>query len=330
MAGQMTRLLLLAGLIILAGGCAPSQEQTAFEQLHDRQQEVYLAPIETSTQQRPSGELPPQPRLANYLAYAARHNPKLQAAFSRYKAAREAVAPARTLPDPKFTYRYFIQEVETRVGPQQQSFGLAQTFPWFGKLQASGDIALQKAKAKGQAFEAAKLKLFYQVKHAYYEYYYLARAISVTKENVELMRYIEQVARTKYKVAAAGHQDVIRAQVEQGKLEDRLRTLQDLRSPIMAKLNAALNRPAGAELPWPTEVPQEERIEASDEQILIWLRQANPQLKALDYQIAAKKKAVELAGKDYFPDITLGVDYIDTSGALLSGVPDIKASSVSI
>lgn len=136
------------------------------------------------------------------------------------------------------------------------------------------------------------------------------------------MRYIEQVARTKYKVAAAGHQDVIRAQVEQGKLEDRLRTLQDLRRPIMAKLNAALNRPAGAELPWPKEVPREEQIEAGDEQILTWLREASPELKALDHQIAVQKKAVELAGKDYFPDITLGVDYIDTAGAIGTNTSD--------
>ena len=222
------------------------------------------------------------------------------------------------------SYRYIIEEVETRVGPQRQGFGLAQTFPWFGKLEARGDIALEKAQAQGQLFHAAKLKLFYQVKHAYYDYYYLARAISVTKENVVLMRYIEQVARTKYKVAAAGHQDVIKAQVEQGKLEDRLRSLQDLRSPIMAKLNAALNRPAGAQLPWPSEPPREERIAASDELILTWLREANPQLKALDYQIAAQKKAVELAGKDYFPDVTLAVDYIDTDGALMPTPDDGK------
>ncbi|NIA06170.1 MAG: TolC family protein [Actinobacteria bacterium] len=317
-----TILSLLLALAVSLGGCASSRERQAFEELQNRRQEVYQGPIETDTQQRPGGELPAEPSLRNYLAYAAAHNPKLQAAFSRYKAALEAVVPARTLSDPRFTYRYFIREVETRVGPQEQSFGLAQTFPWFGKLQARSDIALEKAKASGQAFETARLKLFYQVKHADYEYYYLAQAIAVTKENIELVRYLEQVARTKYKVAAAGHQDVIRAQVEQGKLEDQLRSLQDLRRPIMAKLNAALNRPAGAELPWPTEIPQEERIEPSDEQILTWLRQVNPQLKALDHRIAAEKRAIELAGKDYFPDITVGVDYIDTAGAIAASPSD--------
>ncbi len=294
--------------VVLITGCAVSDERKAFNEFDHLQQQTYSGPIEVATGQRPWTELSPEPTLAQYSAYAAAHNPQLQAAFARYKAALQAIAPARTLPDPRLSYRYFIQEVETRVGPQRQGFGLAQTFPWFGKLEARGDIALEKAQAQGQLFQAAKLKLFYQVKNAYYEYYYLARAISVTKENVELMRYIEQVVRTKYKVATAEHQDVIRAQVEQGKLEDRLRSLRDLRSPIMAKLNAALNRPAGAELPWPTEPPRQEKIIVSNEMILTWLREANPQLKALDYQIAAKKKAIELAGKDYFPDVTLAVD----------------------
>ena len=315
------------GLIVamaLMLGCAASEEQKAASEFDHLQQQTYGGSMELAAKKRPGAELPAQASLAAYSAYAAAHNPQLQAAFARYKAAREAVTPARTLPDPRFTYRYFIQEVETRVGPQEQSFGLAQTFPWLGKLEARGDIALDKARASRQAFEAARLKLFYQVKQTYYEYYYLARAIAVTKENVELMRYIEQVARTKYKVAAAGHQDVIRAQVEQGKLEDRLRALQGLRSPIMAKLNASLNRPAGADLPWPTESPRTPKIEASDEQILIWLREANPQLRALDYQIAARKTAIELAGKDYFPDVTLAVDYIDTDKALMSTPDDGK------
>ncbi len=308
--------------MVLMVGCASSEERKAFREFDHIQQQMYGRSIEIGTRQQPEAELPAEAGLTEYLAYAALHNPQLQASFARYKAALEAIAPARALPDPRLTYRYFIQEVETRVGPQEQSFGLAQTFPWFGKLELRGDMAMEKAKASGQAFEAARLKLFYQVKHAYYEYYYLARAIAVTKENVELMGYLEQVARTKYKVAAAGHQDVIRAQVEQGKLADQLRSLEDLRKPIVAKLNAALNRSPAAPLPWPKGVVLEEKIEASDEQILSWLGQANPQLKALDHQIAAQKKTVELAGKDYFPDFTIGVDYIDTAGALMFGTPD--------
>ena len=320
---RLTRLCPL--LIVLASmflGCASTEERRAFREFDHLQQQTYGGPIEAAVHQQLEAQSTSDLNLAQYIAYAAARNPQLQAAFSRYAAALEAVVPARTLPDPRFTYRYFIEEVETRVGPQQQSFGLAQTFPWFGKLETRADIALEKAKAAGEGFESARLKLFYQVKHAYYEYYYLSRAVAVTKENIELLRYVEQVARTKYKVSTGGHQDIIRAQIAQGKLEDRLRALEDLRNPLMAKLNAALNRPSGAELPWPGEAPQEEIIQASDEQILNWLGEANPQLRALDHKIAAEKKAIELAGKEYFPDITLGVDYIDTDRALAAGTPD--------
>ena len=252
--------------------------------------------------------------LSDYLAYAALNNPGLEAAFNRWKAALERVPQATSLPDPRFTYQYFIEEVETRVGAQRESFGLAQMFPWFGKLELRGDVALQKANAQRQHYEAAKLKLFFAVKDAYYEYYYLAKAIAVTQENVNLVQHLESVARTRFKTAAGSHPDVIRAQVELGKLTDRLGTLQDLRGPIAARLNASLNRPVGTKVPWPCEFTPAD-VSLSDEQLLGWLTEHNPDLKAIDFEITRQKQSIELAEKDYYPDITLGLNYIDTANS---------------
>ena len=95
--------------------------------------------------------------LPELLRYAALNNPGLASAFSRWKAAVERVPQVKALPDPRFTYRYFIEEVETRVGSQRQSFGIAQTFPWFGKLSLRGDAASEAAKAEYQRYEAVKL-----------------------------------------------------------------------------------------------------------------------------------------------------------------------------
>jgi len=259
--------------------------------------------------------------LQDYLAYAALNNPGLEAAFNEWRAAVERVPQVAALPDPRFMYRYYIREVETRVGPQRQSFGLSQTFPWFGKLALRGDVAAEAARAARQRYEERKLALFYRVKEAYYEYYYLRRAIDVVRENRDLLTYLEGVARTRYKAAAAGHPDVIRAQVELGKLDDRLRTLQDLREPIIARLNAALNRPVKAMLPWPS-APPLEAVDAADEQMLAWLRDASPELRALEYEIASRDRAIDLAKKAYYPDVTLGADFIDTRDAVMAGTPD--------
>ena len=76
--------------------------------------------------------------LQDYLAYAAMNNAGLEAAFNRWRTAIERVPQVESLPDPRFTYRFYIKEVETRLGPMEQGAGLSQTFPWFGKLDLRG------------------------------------------------------------------------------------------------------------------------------------------------------------------------------------------------
>ena len=105
-------------------------------------------------------------KLEDYLEFAALNNAGLESAFEQWKAAIEQIPQFRSLPDPKFTYGYFIKEVETRTGPQRQRFGLMQTFPWFGVIEARTDAASAEAKAAQKRYEAAKLELFYKVRQA--------------------------------------------------------------------------------------------------------------------------------------------------------------------
>ena len=253
--------------------------------------------------------------LEDMLVFAALNNPALEAAFNRWKAALEQVPQVQALPDPRFTYKYFIEEVETRVGAQRQSFTIAQMFPWLGKLALRGDAAAAAAQAQRRRYEAARLKLFYKVKQAYYEYYYIGKAVRVTQDNMKLLKHIEAVARTRYTVGAVGHSDVIRAQVELGKLDDRLRSLEEFRRPIVARLNAALNRATAAPLDWPEKIP-EERLAIEAEQLHAMLAETNPDLKAMDFEISRRKINIDLAKKNYFPDVTLGATYIDTAGRI--------------
>ena len=302
---------LLAAAAMPAGGCASSEHPQPVAGL-DREAGSSRRVVAGRGQVPEPAELTEGSGLSDYLAYAALNNAGLEAAFNRWKAAAERVPQAKSLPDPRFTYRYFISEIETRVGPQRQAFGLSQTFPWFGKLELSGGVAAEAANAERRRYEAAKLELFYRVKDAYYEYYYLRRSIAVVAENIRLVKNLEQVARVRYKAAVGGHANLIRAQVELGKLDDRLRSLQALREPIVAGLNAALNRPADAPLAWPKDI-KEESISPGDDQLLAWLAESNPELQAMSAEIARWERQIELAGKDYFPDVTVGVDYIDVA-----------------
>lgn len=302
-------------------GCSSIHNEQHLENFEELREIPYSAFVKASAQKEDIRELNEQSTLSDYLAYAALHNPGLEAAFNRWKAALERVPQVQSLPDPRFNYAYFIREVETRAGPQRQKVDLSQTFPWFGKLYLKGNAAMATARAEREKYEAAKLRLFYRLKTAYYEYYYFARAITITKENLSLMKYLEKVVRTNYSANIATYSDVIKAQVEMGKLEDRINTLKDLRDPIVAKLNAILNRPEKFSLPWPKSIPMEQ-VDISDEQLFFWLKEMNPELKAKDFQAVREKVGIDLEKKNYFPDITFGLGWIDTKEALRSGTED--------
>ncbi|HCO96629.1 MAG TPA: hypothetical protein DIU00_22265 [Phycisphaerales bacterium] len=269
----------------------------------------------------PPGDANAPVELEDYLAFAAMHNAGLQVAFEQWKIAVEQVPQAKSLPDPKFTYGYFIEEVETRVGPQRNKLQIMQTFPWFGEIEARTDAAAAAAKAARKRYEAAKLKLFSEVKDAFYEYTYLARAIEIAKENLELIQHFEEVARTKYITAATGHPDVIRAQIELARLEDRLKTLEELRKPIVAGLNAVLNRQSKEMLPWPDKA-EFRTTEVSRDKIIQLLRTRNPELEALDFELQAAKGRVDLAKKKFWPDVGVGVGWTDTGSAINPGMSD--------
>jgi outer membrane protein TolC len=300
-----------AGISVLfvMAGCQADGSARPFEKFRNNARGEY---VETVSDALPAAgdELPAEPTLDDYVAYAALHNAGLEAAFNRWKAALEKIPQAKSLPDPQFNYRYYISEVETRVGAMRQGAGVSQMFPWIEKLLVRGDAAAAAAQTARQRFRKERWQLARRVADAYWELYYLDRSIAVVGENMRLVEHLESVARTMYKTAAASHPDFLSAQVELGKLEDRLRSLQDLRGPAAAELNGALNRPVAANVPPPSPAEQA-AVAVDDEQLLAWLAESNPQLAAMDAEVERRRREVRLARLAYVPDLMLGVDYTE-------------------
>ncbi|HUU46960.1 MAG TPA: TolC family protein [Acidobacteriota bacterium] len=257
--------------------------------------------------------------LYTLLTYAARHNPGVEAAFHRWRAALEGIAPAKAPPDPRFNFGYYFENVETRVGPQEESFGLSQTFPWFGTLRLKGEMAVQDALAAEQTFAAARDRLYFDVVRAWAEYHHLHRSIAIAEEVLALVRDAEAVAAAKYRVGDGPYADLIRAQVELGKLEDRLVALRAMQRPLAAELNASLNRPPDAPLPNPREI-SDETLGLSDGEIIARVRTDNPSLRSLDFAEARADRAVSLAGRRFYPTFTVGLDYIHTGPARMTDI----------
>lgn len=314
--GRLSLLALFLGLLI----CLPLRSQASASAAIAEASPPASAPASAPTPGQ-EAQLPANPRLEDFFHLAALNNPGLAARYENWQAQLSLVAQAGGWPDPVLSYGYYLQSVETAVGPQEQRVALSQAIPWFGKLSARSDAQAERAKAARASLEQARLDLFERVAKAYYEYAYLGSAIAVTQENLELMRYQESVMRARYRTESASYANVIKAQVELGVLEDRLRTLKDRRRPLASRLNETLGRGADAPLPWPVSLEQPAFTPPTEDELHRALAQNNPELKAIDHRLDALSKSITAAKRDGYPDFTLGVSTILTGTSELTSFP---------
>jgi outer membrane protein, heavy metal efflux system len=246
------------------------------------------------------------------LRHALRHSPTLEADYQRWRAAVQRVPQARALPEPQLSLGLLIDEVDRSADYMGERYALSQAFPWFGKLALRGDIALAEAEAEARRFEATRLALVERVTTAWFEYAWLQQAVETAHENRELLLRLESVARARYRVGETSQADVNRAQVELGRMDEQLRSLQDRLGPAAAGLNAVLGRRGDAPLPGPL-APSRQPLallpERADADWLALARAHNPWLAAGRHEAEREAHGIELARREYYPDFMIGVEY---------------------
>lgn len=317
-----------AAAVVMAAGCASPLDQVIPARGSSRAQPEMggrVAPAEASAAQaRPEEALPElssDSTPEEFVRYALLRSAQVASAHQRWAAATERPAQARALPDPRLSVGVFLDEVETRTGPQQARIGVQQTFPWMGKLADREDAASRAAMAAWRELEAARLAVTERVRSALHDLAYLDAATRITDEHLGLLRSFEEVVRARYRVGAGSHPELIRVQVELGQMEDRLAQLRAMRPSFVAELNAALNREASAPIgpvaPAPGLVAT-----TTPEALIAAARRSNPGLLAIDERVGEERALAEVARKDGLPDVTLGLDYTFTGEAMNSSIPE--------
>jgi len=249
-----------------------------------------------------------QEHLKNYLEVAAKNNPGLKAKFSNYMAAMEKVPQVGTLPDPSFAFSYFVQPVETRVGPQNWKFSLSQSFPWFGLLSAKEDVATEMANAKYEVFENAKSNLFFEVKTAYYNYYFIEKAIEITKENIQILEVFKRLSLVKIEAGKASIVDELRVELELNDLRNQLALLKDTRLALQIQFNNLLNTEINNKISVPIILWQDE-LSLDKQTVLNSIYSSNHQLKSIDHKLSAFVNQEIVAQKEGLPKFTVGLGY---------------------
>ena len=313
----------------VVGGCsspfdAPRDHPAALarsmpSESHARPRSVYRDDTDVDEAAAPTLSATASPD--DFVRYALYHSPAVEAAYQRWLAAAERLPQARALPDPRLNVGFFLDEVETRTGPQQARVGVSQSFPWPGLLTGREDAAAYGARAAWRRFEAERLAVTERVVEALHELAYLDAAVEITRENLDLLGSFEEVVRARYRVGAGSHPGLVHVQVELGQLENRLMQLQAMRPVYVAELNAALNRPSDADVAAIAELPG--RVVSIDGPALAEVaRNANPTLLALDEQADEQRVRTDVARLEGRPDFMVGLDYIVTDEAMNNSIPE--------
>ncbi len=313
-----------AAAIALLSGCSLSQtgaqEVSAAWEEHQGQlasrSESYaqvptarVRPTTVPAETRPAPRPEAAAKLRDYLVLALQNNPDIKRAEEVAHAKAARIPQATALPDPLLSTKTLPEPVRTAEGDNFLILGVSQKIPIPPKLDRAGRIALEETRMAIAQWEQTRLRVIADVKRAYFQLYIVDKTIAITRENQGLLVGLIDVARGQVAAGRRPQEDVLRAQVELSNLESQLIGLRQRRLTTEAMLNTVLNRDPTT----PTPTPEPFDVRQTDLKLgALFARavQVNPELRRFERQIEREREAVALARLAYWPDFTVGFEWM--------------------
>ncbi|TPV93983.1 MAG: TolC family protein [Myxococcales bacterium FL481] len=259
----------------------------------------------------PAGVPAVAPSVEHYVAQALAGHPRLETAYQRWLAARHHAAAAGPFPEVVVSYGYFLQRVETRVGPQRHRVSVSQRFPWPARLRALDDAAASRAVAWRRRYEATALAVREEVARAYWELWFERESGRVLGAQVELINVVLEVARARVAVGSSSVADVQRLELDATRLRDRAVQAEARARVGQVQLAASV----GVEPVEPVAVasipPRLERV-TEPRDALLAAANRHPELVEFDARAQAFERDARAHRIRARPSLRLGVDWIET------------------
>ena len=247
--------------------------------------------------------------LEQLLARLPEANPDIRARRHEVEAARQRLPQAWALPEPTLTYGFWPRQDDMAADPPDHRIGVMQGLPGPGKRALRADRVDAEIAAAQHRLDRTTLEVSSDFRTTYYEACILERTIAITRENLALVTQFEALARSRFRTGEA-LADVLKAQVEMGRIENEALSMEALREPLRAALNALLGRPADAALAVPSDLPGGALAAVAPGAFLAAASlEANPELDEWAAQVRGAEVGVRQARRERVPDVTLGLEY---------------------
>jgi outer membrane protein TolC len=277
---------------------------------------VLAATLAVGTPARGADPPAEDPVLAGLLEEARAENPDVRAAGAGLRAARQRPAQAAALADPVLSLVYTNDGWSPSLGSMPDAnlaLMVTQELPFPGKRRLRGRLAALEAGQVEQQLERARLTAEASVRRAYHGLLESRALADLAREQTELWRQVEGVARARYSVGQGNQQDVLRTQVELTRTGQALAE-QDAAAAIrVAEINGLVGRPAQTPLPT-TAAVQGVGAAAPLAVELERLRARSPELAAAYLAVERSRAALDLARREFKPDFAMQGGYMNRGG----------------
>lgn len=292
--------LTVAGAVVLAGCASPSPAEKSARADLRATGTTLLA-----NEGRPAlpvlhADSPPH----EFVRYAVLNHPAVVAAYYDWRAGVEDIAPARSLPDPSFTFEADIADTLMSFMP-----GLMFDFMGAGKRAAMGREATAAANVAYRNYLSVVLNTAAGARKAWIELAFIDETIRLRLSSAGALERSLDIANADYTTGRGMGTlaDQVRITNEIAKVRSDLATLADRRTAVRVRFKSALGLTSTDPDPaWPqaeltpTVLPDEDAL---------WRRTsaANAELGRMRAMVEMAVAGVEVAGKAGRPDFTLGV-----------------------
>lgn len=236
-------------------------------------------------------------------------NPSLESTRQAWRGMLARYPQVVSWDDPMASYAFAPGTIRSKTVSYGQEIDLKQKFPFPGKLNLRGKIALAEAGSAEEDYEWVKIQLATAASNLFDDYYLIERAIGVNNIHIALLKEYKESANAQYASGQVTAQIPLQADVELAQLEYEQISLATDREVIIAKINALLHRDPSSPLPLSQKTLYPIAISENAEQLQEEALQNRPDLRAIRAQIDAAKSALDLAYLEYLPDFEVMYSY---------------------
>lgn len=271
--------------------------------------------------------------LQEAVALALQQDPGIRQLRAETGAVRDEAITAGQWPDPKVSFGLVNLPTDSyavgRDSMTMQMVGVEQDFPAGDTRSLSQTRGQQLADAQSALVKDRMLQVVRDTRQAWFKLYYAAHALPLVQQSEQVFGQLLDIAKVRYANGRGAEQDLSRAELEMG-------TLQEKELELNAGIDSAraeLTRLVGAEA---AQRPLADTLPAlpspPDKATLLQRLPQHPRIVAADTRAAAADTATDIAKQSYKPVWGVNVAYGHRPGADMAGMPytNLLTATVSV